>query len=58
MASTLPEVVLTPSDIPSDIPGADLKEPFEAHTVPALSGGYNARYFCLCYHKEKVYHHN
>ena len=35
MASTLPEVVLTPSDIPS----ADLKEPFQAHTVPALSDG-------------------
>ena len=32
MASTRPEVVLTPSDIP----GADLKEPFQAHTIPAL----------------------
>ena len=32
MASTVPEVVLTPSDIP----GVDLKEPFQAHTIPAL----------------------
>ena len=32
MASTVPEVLLTPSDIP----GADLKEPFQAHTIPAL----------------------
>ena len=32
MVSTIPEVVRTPSDIP----GADLKEPFQAHTIPAL----------------------
>ena len=32
MASTLPEVVLNPIDIR----GADLKEPFQAHTIPAL----------------------
>ena len=32
MVSTVPEVLLTPSDIP----GADLKEPFQAHTIPAL----------------------
>ena len=32
MALTLPEVVLTPSDIPS----ADLKELFQTHTIPAL----------------------
>ena len=30
MASPLPELVLTPSDIPD----ANLKEPFQAHTIP------------------------
>ena len=30
--ATLPEVLLTPVDIP----GAELKEPFQTHTVPAL----------------------
>ena len=31
VASGVPDVVLTPADIP----GADLSQPFESHTMPA-----------------------
>ena len=38
VASGVPDVVLTPADIP----GADLSEPFESHAMPAL------RWWLLC----------
>ena len=38
VASGVPDVVLTPADIP----GADISEPFESHTMPAL------RWWLLC----------